>query len=115
MPGQVIEGAGAAGDGQPSVAEVDVGEVKFADGLGAGCVNGGQGKSEAGGRCDGGGGGLADVLWLEWLEEDQGPRAVVDAAGRVAEDRAGFLPWLNSERRAVRVCRRRLRAGARWR
>ena len=50
VAGQVIERAGPAGDGQPPVAEVDVVEVKFADGLGPGGVDGGQGEREAGGR-----------------------------------------------------------------
>ena len=89
VAGQVIEGAGLAADDQPPVTEVNAGEVKFADGLGPGRVDGGQGEGEAGGRGDGGGCGLADVGGLEWLEEDQGPLAVVDAAGGIGEDRAG--------------------------
>ena len=89
VAGQVIEGAGLAADDQPSVAEVNAGEVKFADGLGPGRVDGGQGEGEAGGRGDGGGCGLADVGGLQRLEQDQGPLAVADAAGGIGEDRAG--------------------------
>jgi len=44
VAGQVIEGAALAADDQPPVAEVDVAEVKFADGLGPGRVDSGQGE-----------------------------------------------------------------------
>ena len=111
LPGQVVERAGLAGDDQPPVAEVDVAEMKLSDGLGPGGVDGGQRDREAGGGGEGGGGGLVYLGGLQRLDEDQGTLAVADAAGGVAEDRAGLLAWPNSERRAVRVCRRRLPAG----
>ena len=84
-------GRALARDDQPPVAEVDVAEVKLPDGLGPGGVDGGQGDREAGGRCDGGGGGLVYLGGLQRLDEDQGTLAVADAAGGVAEDRAGLL------------------------
>ena len=65
--------------------------MKLPDGLGPGGVDGGQGDREAGGRCDRGGRGLVYLGGLQRLDEDQGPLAVADAAGGVAEDRAGFL------------------------
>ena len=89
--GQVIERAGPAVDDQPPAAEVGVVEVKLPDGLGPGGVDGGQCDREAGGRCDGGGGGLVYLGGLQRLDEDQGTLAVPDAAGGVAEDPAGFL------------------------
>ena len=90
-PGQVVERAGPARDDQPPAAEVDVAEMKLPDGLGPGGVHGGQGDREAGGRCDGGGRGLVYLGGLQRLDEDQGTLAVADAAGGVAEDRAGLL------------------------
>ena len=103
VPGQVIERAGPAADDQPPAAEVGIAEMKLPDGPGPGGVDGGQGDREAGGGGDGGGGGLVDLGGLQRLDEDQGPLAVADAAGGVAEDRAGLLAWPNSERKAVRV------------
>src|SRR6266566_3068145 len=91
VPGEVIERAGPARNDQPLVAEVDVVEVEFADGLGPGGVDGGQGERGAGGRGDGGGRGLVYLGGLQRLDEDQGTLAVVDAAGGVAEDPAGLL------------------------
>ncbi len=91
VPGQVIQRAGLAADDQPPAAGIDVGQVELADGLGPGRVDGGQGEREAGGGGDGGGPSLVYLAGLKWLEEAQGPLAVVDAAGGVAEDRAGFL------------------------
>ena len=91
LAGQVVERAGPAGDDQPPAAEVGVAEMKLPDGLGPGGVHGGQGDREAGGRGDGGGGGLVDLGGLQRLDEVQGPLAVADAAGGVAEDRAGLL------------------------
>src|ERR1035441_4005831 len=44
-----------------------------------------------GGGGEGGGGGLVDLGGLQRLDEDQGALAVADAAGGVAEDRAGLL------------------------
>jgi hypothetical protein len=41
-PGQVVERAASAGEGQSPVAEVDVLEMELADGLGASRVDGGQ-------------------------------------------------------------------------
>ena len=76
--GQVVERAGPSRDDQPPVAKVDVVEVEFPGGLGPGGAGG------------------------------QGPLAVADAAGGVAEDPPVFLQWPNSERKAVRVCRRTL-------
>src|SRR5258708_1167657 len=55
--GQVIERPDPAGNGQSPVADVDVVEVQFPDGLGPGRVHGGQREREAGGGGDGGGGG----------------------------------------------------------
>jgi hypothetical protein len=89
--GQVVERAGRARDDQPPAAEVDVAEMQLPDGLGPGGVDGGQGDREAGGRRDRGGGGLVYLGGQQRLDEDQGTLAVVDAAGGVAEDRAGLL------------------------
>ena len=91
LPGQVVERAGPARDDQPPAAEVDVAEMELPDGLGPGGVDGGQRDREAGGGGDGGGGGLVDLGGLQRLDEDQGTLAVADAAGGVAEDRAGLL------------------------
>ena len=91
VPGQVVERAGRARDDQPPAAQVGVAEVKLPDGPGPGGVDGGQGDREAGGGGDGGGCGLVDVCGLQRLDEDQGTLAVADAAGGVAEDRAGLL------------------------
>ena len=91
VAGQVIERAGPARDDQPPVAEVGVAEMKLPDGPGPGGVDGGQCDREAGGGGDGGGGGLVDLGGLQRLDEDQGTLAVADAAGGVAEDRAGLL------------------------
>ena len=91
VSGQVVERAGPAGDDQPPVAGVDIAEMKFPDCLGPGGMNGGQGDREAGGRGDGGSRGLVYLGGLQRLDEDQGTLAVVDAAGGVAEDRAGLL------------------------
>jgi hypothetical protein len=71
-PGQVVERAGPACNDQPPVAEVGVVEVQFADGLGPGGVDSGQGEREAGGRCDGGSRGLVYLGRLQRLDEDQG-------------------------------------------
>ncbi len=101
--GQVVERAGPARNDQPPVAGVDVVEMKFADGLGPGGVDGGQGDREAGGRCDGGSRGLVYLGGLQRLDEDQGTLAVVDAAGRSRKILPVFLQWPNSERKAVRV------------
>ncbi|MGH3840955.1 MAG: hypothetical protein ACRDS0_05840 [Pseudonocardiaceae bacterium] len=54
-------GQDQAADGQAPVAQVDVAELKVADGLGAGGVHGGQGESNSGG---GGGDSLRGVLKL---------------------------------------------------
>ena len=97
VAGQVIERAGLARDDQPPVAEVGVVEMQLPDGLGPGGVHGGQGDREAGGRGDGGGRGLVYLGGLQRLDEDQGPLAVADAAGGVAEDRAG-LPGVAEQR-----------------
>src|SRR6202035_3570556 len=51
----------------------------------------GQGDREAGGGGEGGGGGLVYLGGLQRLDEGQGTLAVADAAGGVAEDRAGLL------------------------
>src|SRR5690606_7491481 len=90
-PGEIVERSGSAGEGQPPVAEVDVVEVEFADGLGSGRVNGGQGEREAGGRCDRGGGGLVYFLGQQRLDEVQRPLADADAPGGGTEDPAGLL------------------------
>ena len=68
----------------PAVAEVDVGEGEVRGWSWGGRVDGGEGEREAGGRGGGGGRGLADVPGLEWLEEDQGPLAVADAASGIS-------------------------------
>ena len=91
LAGQVVERAGPARDDQPPAAEVDVAEMKFPDGLGPGGVDGGQCDREAGGRRDGGGCGLVYLGGLQRLDEVQRPLAVADAAGGIAEDRAGLL------------------------
>ena len=65
--------------------------------LGRGGVDGGQGDRVAGGGGSGGGGGLVDLGGLQRLDEDQGTLAVADAAGGVAEDRAG-LPGVAEQR-----------------
>jgi hypothetical protein len=91
VAGQVIERAGPAGDGQAPVAEVDVVEVEFPDGLGPGRVDGGQRDRQAGSGRDGRGGGLSDLSQLERLDEVQWPQADADAAGGIGEDRAGLL------------------------
>ncbi len=91
VPGQVIERAGLARDDQPPAAEVDVAEMELPDGPGPGGVDGGQGDREAGGGGEGGGCGLADLGWLQRLDEGQGPLAVADAAGGIAEGRAVLL------------------------
>ena len=70
VAGEVIERAGLAGDDQPPVSDVDVGEVKFPDGLGPGCVDGGQGEREAGGGGECRGCGLVYLGGLEWLGLD---------------------------------------------
>jgi hypothetical protein len=108
VAGQVIERAGPAGDDRPPVADVDVGEVKFADGLGAGRVDSGQGEREAGGRVV-----AAAVAWLMspgWSGcrriRDRWPSRMPRAGSRKIVP--AVLAWLNRERRAVRVCRRRL-------
>src|SRR5260221_3489631 len=79
--GQVIERPDPAGNGQSPVADVDVVEVQFPDGLGPGRVHGGQREREAGGGCDGGGGGRADLAGLERLDGIQRPLAGAEAAG----------------------------------
>ena len=89
--GQVVERAALARDDQPPVAEVDVAEMQFPDGPGPGGVDGGQRDREAGGGRDGGGCSLVYLGGLQRLDEDQGPLAVAEAAGGVAEDRAGLL------------------------
>src|SRR5258707_4245 len=89
--GQVIERPDPAGNGQSPVADVDVVEVQFPDGLGPGRVHGGQREREAGGGCDGGGGGRVDLARLERLDEIQRPLAGAEAAGGVGEDPAGLL------------------------
>lgn len=91
MSGQIVEWAGPAGQRHAPVAEVDIAEVQFPDGLGAGGVDGGQGEGQAAGRSDGRGGGLVDVVGGEGLDEVQGPLADADAAGGVPEYPAGLL------------------------
>src|ERR1035441_3199693 len=83
VPGQVIQRAGLAADDQPPAAGIDVGQVELADCPGPGRLDGGQGEREAGGGGDGGG---PSLVYLAGLEEAQGPQAVVDGAGGVAED-----------------------------
>jgi hypothetical protein len=46
LAGEVVQRPGAAGDGQPPVAEADVVELEFADRLGPGGVDGGQCQDE---------------------------------------------------------------------
>ena len=88
--GQGVQRAAPARDDQPPAAQVGVAEVKLPDGPGPGGVHGGQCDREAGGGCDGGGGGLVYLGGLQRLDEDQGTLAVADAAGGVAEDGAGL-------------------------
>lgn len=90
-PGQIVEWAGLAGEGQAPVAEVEVVEVELADGLGASRVDGGQSKCEAGGRCEGCGRGLVYLLGQQRLDEVQRSPADVDTQGGVIEDPAGLL------------------------
>ena len=86
----------SSGRGVPAMtsrqaAQVGVAEMKLPDGPGPGGVDCGQCHREAGSGGDGGGCGLVDVCWLQRLDDDQGMLAVADAAGGVAEDRAGLL------------------------
>ena len=113
--GQVVERAGRACDEQPPAAEVGVAEMEFPDGLGPGGVDGGQGDREAGGGGDGGGGGLVYLGGLQRLDEDQGTLAVADAAGGVAEDRAGFPGVAEQRAQGGEGLAAPAGAGARWR
>ena len=96
--------------------EVGVVEMKFPDGLGPGGVDGGQGDREAGGGREGGGGGPVYLCGLQRLDEDQGTLAVADAAGGVAEDRAGLLGVAEQRAQGGEGLPAPARgAGARWR
>src|SRR6266567_5167594 len=88
--GQVVQGAGPAAQEQAAAAGVGVGEAQGADGAAAGGVNAGQGHDEPGGRGDGGGDGVVDVVLAQRLQHGGGgPAADLDAPGGVAEDHAG--------------------------
>ena len=105
--GQVIERAGPAGDDQPPVAEVDVAEDAAPGWSWAGRRGRRPGRPRGGRRGDGGGGGLVYLGGLQRLDEDQGTLAVAGRRGwgRGRSCRSSWQ-WPNSERRAVRVCRR---------
>ena len=109
-------GRALPGDDQPPVAEVDVVEMELPDGPGPGGVDGGQGDREAGGGVT-----AAEVAWSisagcsGWMRiRGRWPSRTPRVGSRKIVP--VFLQWPNSERKAVRVCRRRL-AGqdARWR
>jgi hypothetical protein len=89
--GELVEGARMPGQDEASVAEVDVVQPQFADRLGSGGVDGGQGEDEPVGWRGGGGHGLTDVVALEWLEHRVVLASDADSVGRVTEDRAGLL------------------------
>ena len=65
-------GRGRPPEEQPAAAQVGVAEEKGADGAAAGGVDGGQGHDEAGGRRDGGGDGLVDVVLAQRLQHGGG-------------------------------------------
>lgn len=64
--GEVVQWSGSAGDGQPTVTEVDVVEQQLADVLGAGGVDGGQGDGEAGRWCGCRTRRLGDFVVFQW-------------------------------------------------
>jgi hypothetical protein len=91
LPGEVVERANAAADGEPPVTELNVVEAQFADGLGAGRVN--RCKNEGQPGCGRGRGrhAVADLFRLQREDNAVVLAAGPDAGGRVTEDGSGLL------------------------
>jgi hypothetical protein len=91
--GELVQRAGATGDGQSAVAEVEVVQEQAADGQRPGGVDSGQRQHQpllgSAGGC--GGDGLVDVALLKRDQHGIGVAADADAAGWVAEDRPAAL------------------------
>jgi len=89
--GEVVERADAAGDGQPTVADVEVVEHEGAYLGDPGGVNCGEGEDQARGGSGGGCDGSIDLAGRERLEHAVLVLADLDTTGGFAEDQAGLL------------------------
>jgi hypothetical protein len=106
VAGELVERPDTPGDGETQVAQVDVGELQFADGLRSGGVHGGEYMCQANDGCGRDLHRAVDLLRLQGNDDAVVVAADPDPGGWVGEDRAGFLAMLkqrpqNAERVAT--------------
>ena len=73
--GELVERAGASGNGEAPIAEIDIVELQGADRAGAGCMDGGQREDQAVGWASSTGGCALDLTGFQRLDELRDPVA----------------------------------------